>query len=218
MREKLNKCIALMCEVSENKQKDVKNQNIARQNNTFFDAYNEYFVPTIKSYILCKKYDHISFSNNIHDEIKEYVKYSKNIFEKREVNNPIKYRDGIKKLSEKIKNEWTNQTEQFLANIKEELGILKLISNDKKEIQKILISMNNFSKWPLNETIIEEYDLEIRKANEILSRMKFDDDKIVTFLKKVKNKEATLLDLSDTIIEWIQKEDLLGNIMLSIKN
>ena len=55
------------------------------------------------------------------------------------------------------------------------------------------------------------------KAREILSKMEFDDD-VANFLKKVKDKEASLLDLSDTIIAWIRKENLLGNIILSIKN
>ena len=47
--------------------------------------------------------------------------------------------------------------------------------------------------------------------------MEFDDE-ISEFLKKVKNKEATLLDLSDPIMAWIRKEGLSGNIILSIKN
>ena len=77
--------------------------------------------------------------------------------------------------------------------------------------------MNNFSKWPVDESIIKQYEIANRKANEILSRIGFDDE-IANFLKKVKDKEASLLDLTDSIIAWIRKEKLSGNIMLSIKN
>lgn len=218
LQEKLNECRVLMTEVSQNKQIDIENQNIARRNNTFFDAYDKYFVPTIKSYIVCRNYAHVSFSDNVQAEIKKYVDYSKRTFEQKTVINPAEYQDGLKKLSEKIESEWVNQTEQFLSDIKEELGILKLVSNDKQEIQKILICMNNFSKWPIDDNTSEQYELAYNKANEILSKMKFNDEEVITFLKKVKDKEATLMDLSDTIIEWIRKENLSGNIMLSIKN
>ena len=77
--------------------------------------------------------------------------------------------------------------------------------------------MNNFSNWPVDETVSIQYKAAKTKANAILSKMQFDDE-IAVFLKKAKDKEASLLDLTDTIIEWIRREGLSGNIMLSIKN
>ncbi len=133
------------------------------------------------------------------------------------VMNPTNYQEGVKRLSKRIQDEWKNQTENFLADIKEELSILKLVSNEKQEIQKILACLNNFSNWPDNENITIQYDIASQKAKEILSRMEFDDE-IAQFLKKVKNKEATLLDLSDSIIAWIRKENLSENIILGIKS
>ena len=47
--------------------------------------------------------------------------------------------------------------------------------------------------------------------------MEFDTE-IVDFLRKVKDRSASLLDLTDPIIAWIRKENLSSNIMLSIKN
>lgn len=217
LQEKLNECRVLMTEVSQNKLKDSEHQNVVRRNNTFFDTYNNYFVPIIKGYSVCKKYSHVNFSDKTIDELNKYIEYSKKTFEQKTVINPAKYQDGVKKLSEKIQTEWKSQTDVYLASIKEELGILKLVSNEKQEIQKILICMNNFSNWPVDENITSQFEEANKKANEILSRMEFDDD-IADFLKKVKYKEASLLDLSDLIIAWIRKENLSGNIMLSIKN
>lgn len=218
LQAKLRECMCLMAEVSQNKQIDLENQNIARRNNTFFDAYNKYFVPTIKSYIVCKNYENVSFSDGIQYELKKYVEDSKKVFEQKTVINPAKYQEGIKKLSEKIANEWNRQIEEYLINIKEELGILKLVSNEKQKIQKILVCMNNFSKWPIEKEAYEQYQLAYETASDILLKMHFDDEEVLLFLKKVKNKEATLEDLSDRIIEWIRQENLSGNIMLSIKN
>ena len=217
LQTKLNECRVLMAEVSQNKQKDNEHQNIVRKNNTFFDSYKTYFLPIIKVYLICKKYDHVSFSEKTQDDLQKLVTYTKSTFEQTTVINPAKYQDGVKKLNERIKNEWKVQTDEFLSGIKEELGILKLVSNEKQDIQKILVCMNNFSNWPDDENTIRQYESANLKAEEILSRMEFDQE-ISDFLKKVKDKEASLLDLTDTIIEWIRKEGLSGNIMLNIKN
>lgn len=217
LQTKLNECRVLMAEVSQNKQKDNEHQNIVRKNNTFFDSYKTYFLPIIKGYLICKKYDHVSFSEKTQDDLQKLVTYTKSTFEQTTVINPAKYQDGVKKLNERIKNEWKVQTDEFLSGIKEELGILKLVSNEKQDIQKILVCMNNFSNWPDDENTIRQYESANLKAEEILSRMEFDQE-ISDFLKKVKDKEASLLDLTDTIIEWIRKEGLSGNIMLNIKN
>ena len=217
LQEKLNECRVLMTEVSQNKQKDNEHQNVVRRNNTFFDTYHNYFVPIIKGYAICKKYKHANFSEKTIEELNKYIDYSKKTFEQKTVINPAKYQDGVKKLSERIQMEWKTQTDEYLMGIKEELGILKLVSNEKQEIQKILLCMNNFSNWPADESAISQYEKANEKAKEILSRMEF-DDVIADFLKKVKDKEASLLDLTDPIIAWIRKEKLSGNIMLSIKN
>lgn len=217
LQEKLNECRILISEVSQNKQIDQENQNTARKNNTFFDAYNKYLVTIIKSYAVCKKYNHVEFSDTVLGDIQKCIDYSKKTFEQKTVINPAKYQDSVKKLSERIESEWVEQTNNYLSDVREELGILKLVSNNKQEIQKILICMNNFSKWPVDKESTAQYEIAKERAEEILSQMEFDDE-ISRFLKKVKDKEATLLDLTDSIIAWIRREKLSGNIVLSIKN
>ena len=183
-----------------------------------WDEQKEEFVITAKEQTLQLEHSLVSLSKweskwhiPFHDDQK------KKTFEQKTVINPAKYQDGVKKLSERIQMEWKTQTDEYLMGIKEELGILKLVSNEKQEIQKILLCMNNFSNWPADESAISQYEKANEKAKEILSRMEF-DDVIADFLKKVKDKEASLLDLTDPIIAWIRKEKLSGNIMLSIKN
>lgn len=217
LQERLNECRLLMEEVSQNKQKDNEYQNVFKKNNTFIDTYNNFFVPIIKGYAQCKKYDHICFSKKTIEDLQKYIEYSKKTFDQKIVMNPTNYHNGLKKLSAKIQAEWRSQTDEFLADIKEELSILKLVSNEKQEIQKILVCLNNFSNWPADENITIQYEIAIQKAKDILSRMEFDDE-IAQFLKKVKNKEATLLDLSDSIIAWIRKENISQNIKLDIKS
>lgn len=217
LQGKINECRVLMAEVSQNKQKDNEHQNIVKRNNTFFDTYDSCFLPIIKGYLVCRKYGHTVFTEKTVSDLQKLLDYSKTTFEQKAVINPAKYQESVKKLSERLKIEWKSQTDEYLSEIKEELGILKLVSNEKQEIQKILLCMNNFSVWPTDDNVVKQYEIANEKAREILSRMEFDDD-IANFLKKVKDKEASLLDLSDSIIAWIRKENLSGNIMLSIKN
>ncbi len=216
LQEKLNECRILMAEVTQNIQKNNEQQGMVKRNNTFFDAYSNYFIPILKGYALCKSYNHVIFSEKTIGDLKSCIDYTKRTFAQKTVVNPSKYQENVKKLSERIKKEWETQTNEYLDGIKEELGILKLVSNQKQEIQKILACMNEFSKWPEDERVVEQFEAAYASAEEILSKMEFDDD-IAKFLKKVKNKEASLLDLTDTIIAWIRREELSGNIMLSIK-
>ena len=207
LQEQLNLSRVLMAEVSQNKQKDNEHQTVVKKNNTFFDAYTKWFVPILKGYVICKKYEHVTFSNEIEMELRKLIEDSKGIFEKKIVTAP----DG------QLENEWKEQTNTYLADVKDELGILKLVSNEKQEIQRILNCMNNFSDWPTDTNVAMEFDKAVLGAEEILSKMEFDDD-IANFLRKVKDKKASLLDLTDSIIAWIRRENLSANIMLSIKN
>ena len=77
--------------------------------------------------------------------------------------------------------------------------------------------MNSFSCWQTDKSASNEFDNLMMKAKEILSHMEFDAE-IAGFLRKVKDKKASLSDLTDSIIAWIRKENLSSNIMLSIKN
>lgn len=215
LQSKLNSCRVLMSEVSHNKQKDNEQQNTAKKNNTFFDAYNKYLLPIIKGYTICEKYRHVTFSDKTHDDLEKLIIYSKQTIEQKVVVNPTKYQEGVKKISERIQKEWEEQTNEYLKEIKEELGIFKLVSNEKQEIQNILSCLNDFANWP-DENKASNYDRAILMADNILVRMEYDDE-IMGFLKKVKNKEASLLDLTEPIMGWIRKEELSGNIILSIK-
>ena len=55
------------------------------------------------------------------------------------------------------------------------------------------------------------------KAEELLKEMRFDDE-IKDFLIKVRDKKATLIDITPSILEWIHAENIADKVSLSIKN
>lgn len=216
LSEKLNTCRMLMEEVSRNKVKDQENENIAKKNNTFFDAYQNIFCPLLKSYIATLELSDYKITASLVKELVNCIDDSKKTFVNQMVIDANKYSLDVKKLNNKFAEEWEKITSENLVEIKENLGILKLVCNNKTEIQSVLYCLNSISKWPVSNETIEQFTNAKKRAEEILEDMEFDDE-IEEFLRKVKDKQASLLDLTDPIISWIRKENLSGNIMISIK-
>ena len=217
LQEKINKCRILMSSVKMNQQEEKEKENEAKKNNTFFDAYEQYLVPLIRSYVCCVGCDHIEFSDELINDLKSTMEDTKKVFDEKIVINPARYRQRFISLSESLKKEWEEKTRTYLSDEIEDLEILKLVSNEKGDITKVLSCMNNFIAWPVDQGKVDLFYSAKQASENILSQIEFDDE-IANFLKKVKEKQATILDLSDTIISWIRKEGLEGNIMLSIKN
>ena len=70
--------------------------------------------------------------------------------------------------------------------------------------------------WPVDEQVIKEYFMAKEKAVELLNDMKFDSE-IQLFLRKVRDKEATLFDLTEPVRKWLIEEGLEKNITIGIK-
>lgn len=56
-----------------------------------------------------------------------------------------------------------------------------------------------------------------QKADDLLKEMRFDDE-IRDFLIKVRDKRATLSDITPSILEWIHSENIADKVSLSIRN
>lgn len=216
LQERLNNCRSLISEVMQNRNQVTETENAAKRNNTFFDSYSNYFVPTVKSYAVAKKCTYISLSDELIQDLNELIESTKTVFAQKSVVNAPKYQANYKSISDKFSKEWSDKVAEYIDSIKEDMGIIRLVSNEKQEIIKIISCFNNFSAWPINDNTVDLFEKAYKRAEEIRIDMKFDDD-IATFLKKVKDKEATILDLTDPIITWIRQENLSENIMLNIR-
>lgn len=216
LQERLNNCRSLISEVMQNRNQVTETENAAKRNNTFFDSYNSYFVPTVKSYAIAKNCTYISLSDELVQDLNEIIESTKTVFAQKSVVNAPKYQANYKSISEKFSKEWADKVAEYIGSIKEDMGIIRLVSNEKQEIIKIINCFNNFSVWPIDDSKVGLFESAYKRAEEIRSDMKFDDD-IAAFLKKVKDREATILDLSDSIIAWIRQENLSENIMLNIR-
>lgn len=84
-------------------------------------------------------------------------------------------------------------------------------------IRSCIIAFNKCEKWPLTQEIIDSYMEARQKADNLLKEMRFDDE-IMDFLIKVRDKRATLIDITPSILEWIQSENIADKVSLSIRN
>ena len=211
-------CINLMNDVWENEQSNNINKEAARNNNTFFEANNQYLFPMIIAYDISKKLKDVElsveFSNDVIKKLRDYIKYAQDSFEQKSVIYPGQYTLPLKKAYEKMSNEWENIISNLLKDRIEKLSTIKLLWED--DISNILKCLNNFSSWPVNVKKYDDFINNYKHSTDTISEIKLEDDEVYCFLEKIKDKQATLEDLSENIVKWIKDNDLAGRIMLKI--
>ena len=97
------------------------------------------------------------------------------------------------------------------------LNIIVLVHPTPTVVKNCIAAFNKCEKWPLTQESIDAYKEARLKANELLREMRFDDE-IRDFLIKVRDKRATLTDITPSILEWIQSENISDKVSLSIRN
>lgn len=217
LQNKINKCRILIADVNENKATEANNQSIAKNNNTFFDAYVNSFLVTLKGYkTICKYFDDFTISTDLRMAFDTCENTTCNTFIEKKVINPIRYKKSTEELNKKMQEAWTEYIKIASEDLKDNLSIIRLVYTEKAEISKLIVALNRVAIWPVDEQVIKEYFMAKEKAVELLNDMKFDSE-IQLFLRKVRDKEATLFDLTEPVRKWLIEEGLEKNITIGIK-
>lgn len=120
-----------------------------------------------------------------------------------------------KKLYAVIGQEWSEYFSKATANILSLLDTVKGIIPDES---KATYAANKIKKAATWNTTIENYNYlkqGIAEADKILEDLDLDkDSEILAFLRLVSAGKATILSLTDEILDWINKENLAGKIYL----
>lgn len=120
-----------------------------------------------------------------------------------------------KKLYAVIGQEWTEYYSQATANILSLLDTVKGIIPDES---KAIYAANKIKKAATWNTTVDNYNYlkqGITEANQILEDLDLDkDSEILAFLRLVSTGKATILNLTDEILDWLNKEKLAGKIYL----
>ena len=216
IQSKISSCRNIMSEVQSNKSKVDAGSERAKANNTFFDVYNSFLLPTLTAYTIVKQNTEYTFPQEAVNKLKECLDYVTKTLDSKQVLNVSTFRVNSVYARDKISEAWVAHANEITREILDDLGVFKLVSDNKLEIVRLSTAIKGISTWPVTKKQFDDCTLALEVARNLLKTMKFDSE-IETFLRKVRDKQATLQDLSDPIIKWIRDNNFEGSIQLSIK-
>lgn len=172
----------------------IEEVNLAVENSEFKPSAN--VINTLKSFLgACEKVVQIGAANNA---TTQYI-FSES-----------------KKLYTVIGQEWTEFYLRETANILSLLDTVKGIIPDEN---KAIYATNKIKKAESWNTTIDNYNYlkqGIAEADKILEDLDLDEDsEILLFLKLVREGKATILNLTDEILDWIKTENLANKMYIN---
>lgn len=216
LRGKLLSTIELIEKVEANKQTEKRNSDIAKINSMFFDSL-EKLIPSIRSYILVKRNFNFVFQTNTAEILQYLIDYSNNVFNNKVVSNPKTFKNKSDEFVNKAEKEWETFCKEKNSELVSGLNIIVLVYRDPAVVKCCINALNKCEKWPLTQGIIDLYNKAHQQGDVLLNEMHFDDE-IRDFLIKVRDKNATLADITPPIMDWIRAENIADKVSLGIKN
>lgn len=216
LHEKIQSTIGLIDDVVDNRQKENDNANTAKRNSTFFDSFAR-LTPSITSFILAKQNFSFSLQPNTAAGLRDLMNYSKSTFDNAKAVNPSPFKQKTDAFIETIAKEWETFYKANNSELINGLNIIVLVHPTPTVVRSCITAFNKCEKWPLTQESIDSYKEARQKADDLLKEMKFDDE-IRDFLIKVRDRKATLTDITPSILEWIQSENIADKVSLSIRN
>ena len=216
LHEKIQSTIGLIEDVADNRQKENDNANTARRNSIFLDSFAK-LRPSVTSYILVRKNFDFILRSNTAALLQDLMNYSKTTFENARAVNPSPFKQKTEVFIDSIAKEWEAFYKANNSELTDGLNIIVLVHPTPSVVRSCITAFNKCEKWPLTQAAIDSYSAARQKANDLLREMRFDDE-IRDFLIKVRDKKATLTDITPSILEWIQSENIADKVSLSIRN
>lgn len=216
LHEKIQSTIGLIDDVVDNRQKENDNANAAKRNTIFFDSFAK-LAPSITSYVLVKKSFGFTLQSAMAEDLKEIMDYSKVSFDNAKAVNPSNFKKSVEAFIDMISKEWEMFYKANNSELINGLNIIALVYPNPSVVRGSIAAINKCEKWPLTQEVVDSYMKAKQKADDLLKEMKFDDE-IKDFLVKVRDRKATLTDITPSILEWIQSENIADKVSLSIRN
>ena len=216
LHEKIQSTIGLIEDVVENRQKENDNANTAKRNSTFFDSFAK-LTPSVTSYILARRHFNFTLQSNTSAGLRDLMSYSKTTFENTKAVNPAPFKQKTEAFIESVAKEWESFYRANNSELINGLNIIVLVHPTPNVVRSCIAAFNKCEKWPLTQESIDSYTEARQKADDLLKEMRFDNE-IRNFLIKVRDKKATLTDITPSILEWIQSENIADKVSLSIRN
>lgn len=199
------------------KSTETEKNNIVRKNNTFFSSYKT-LKESIQSYVLTSEKLDFRAKDDTLKLMCSIMESTKLIFDNQLVTHLESFKKDSENIVIKLSSEWDQYIKDKSAPVLDSLNILKLVSESSRQIaiRNLQSDIKKCETWPINSDLLENYFAACEKAEEYRESMNFDDE-IEDFLRKVSLKNATMADITQKVMEWIEKEGFKNKIGLIIK-
>ena len=118
----------------------------------------------------------------------------------------------FKEIQADIRKEWKAHYSAITAAV---LGTLKVIKGiDKDRVEKCLNDIKSAEQWQNDKNYLIDLSSAMERSESLIQNLNMDQE-IVSFLKKMNLGKATVSDLNEKVLYWIQKEQLSDRIKLS---
>ncbi len=128
---------------------------------------------------------------------------------------------ALKSASELVKTltdtAWKNAADQRYSKAIDMLQISVFLLPSPKESKELAEALNDArTQPPASISGIDKIEEKLRRAEKLIDQLNVSDDpEIVSFLEKVKERQATINDLSPKILDWLKNNHLSGRFKLS---
>ena len=118
----------------------------------------------------------------------------------------------FKEIQADIKKEWKLHYSAITAAV---LGTLKVIKGiDKDRVERCLEDIKAAEQWQADKKIFIDLASALERSDVLIQDLNMDQE-IIAFLKKMNLGKATVSDLNEKVLSWIQKEALSDRIKIS---
>lgn len=216
--KKITSTINLMEEVKQLENKSGKVEEFEEFNTLLRNNKNRTINEFINVYKVLINYDsqyfELKFPQYIFDIINELLN---SINEYKVPNNSklFSLTEYISELNDELEEKWNKYIDNKTENTINSLENIKSLYDDSTQITNIIQKLKRLKeKWPINNQDLNDLDESIELGRIIINNLDV-DEKIQEFLQKINNSNATIEDLDQDILSWLEKNDFKQNLKIS---
>ena len=192
----------------------------------FSNLVNEFSLSLSKISFATKEMDFTISNEMIHllsevtDDLKNII--TSGVVDEDELN--ITKKNVTRKVIPGLTKEWKEFYERKVSGINGKLSTIGSLVSDKDKISSIRMNISNGSDWSAllqktngGNTRIELFNNSILEIDEIEESLELSDE-IKDFVMSVTRGRAKVTDISDSVVDWIKKENLEGRFVVKFRN
>lgn len=182
---------------------DTKYRVVLKQTNSFIDTIEFLYAQ-----------ENISSNNEILSSLQQLLTSLEKAIESGMANQEevVKAENSFKMIQVNMKKEWSKQYTAVSSGTISTLNVIRGIDADN--VTKCMQKIQGAESWELGVGRYQVMISGLAEAKQLIVKLGLDDD-IVRFLQNTNAGKATLKDLNEKVLKWIQSENLDGKIRIS---